>query len=60
MCLAAAYKSRDSDEPFLREIAHIGLEGDFIELETLMGEKKTLRGRIAEIDFMRSRVIIEQ
>jgi predicted RNA-binding protein len=60
MCLAAAYQGVESEQPVLREIAHVRLNGQEIELETLFGEKKVLRGRIREIDFMSSRLIIEQ
>lgn len=60
MCLAAAYTSKDNDKPILREITHIGLDGDAIEMETLLGERKVLRGKITQIDFMSARVTIEQ
>lgn len=60
MCLAAAYQGTQSDQPILREIARMTLYGNVIELETLFGEKKVLRGTLKEIDFMDSKVIIEE
>lgn len=60
MCLAAAYEGMESEQPILRDVAHVRSNGHEIELETLFGEKKVLRGRIREIDFMSSRLIIEQ
>ena len=60
MCLAAAYQGTQSDQPILQEIAHMTLDGNVIELETLFGEKKVLRGKLKEIDFMDSRIIIEE
>jgi predicted RNA-binding protein len=60
MCLASAYTSERSEEPFMREIAHVRLDGDRIEIETLLGDTKTVRGRISEIDFMGSRITIEE
>jgi predicted RNA-binding protein len=60
MCLAAAYQGAQSDQPILREIAHMTLNGNVIELETLFGEKKVLQGKLKEIDFMESKVIIEE
>jgi predicted RNA-binding protein len=60
MCLAAAYQSTESDQPILQEIAHVRINGNELELETLFGDKKVLQGRINEIDFMNSKLIIEQ
>jgi predicted RNA-binding protein len=60
MCLAAAYVSTEGDEPILREIAHMTLDGDTIELETLFGESKVVQGRVKEIDFMKSAITIER
>lgn len=60
MCLAAAYQSTESDQPILQEIAHVRIDGNEVELETLFGDRKVLQGRIHEIDFMNSKLIIEQ
>ena len=60
MCLAAAYQSMESDQPVLQEIAHVRIDGNELELETLFGDRKVLQGRIHEIDFMNSKLIIEQ
>ena len=60
MCLAAAYSGAEVGEPVLREIARMRLDGDTIELETLFGERKVLRGRVTEVDFMNSKITIEQ
>ena len=58
MCLAAAYQGVESDEPILKEIAHLNINGDKIELETLFGERKVIQGKLTEIDFMKSRIVI--
>lgn len=60
MCLAVAYHGTESGEPILREIAHIRLDRETIEMENLFGESKTVKGKIREIDFMSSKVIIEK
>jgi len=60
VCLAAAYRSMESDQPILQEIAHVRIDGNELELETLFGDRKVLQGRIHEIDFMNSKLIIEQ
>ncbi len=59
MCLAAVYQGTEDNEPTIKEIARIRIEGDSVELETLFGEKMVLQGRIKEVDFTGSRVVIE-
>ena len=59
MCLAAAYQSVEGDQPVLQKIAHVRINGNRVELETLFGEKKVLQGKIREIDFVNSKLIIE-
>jgi predicted RNA-binding protein len=60
MCLAAAYQGAQSDQPILQEIARMTINGSSIELETLLGDKRVVQGKLKEIDFMESRVIIEE
>lgn len=59
MCLGKVYQAEESDEPLLESIAYLRLEGDQVELETLFGEKRVFQGRLREIDFMRSRIILQ-
>ncbi len=59
MCLAAVYQGTEDNEPTIKEIARIRIEGDSVELETLFGEKLVIQGRIKEVDFTGSRVVIE-
>ena len=59
MCLAAAYQSTESDQPILQEIAHVRIDGNELELETLFGDRKVLQGKIREIDFVNSKLIVE-
>ena len=59
MCLAAAYQGAESDEPILKEIVHLNINGDKIEMETLFGEQKVIQGKLTEIDFMKSRIVIQ-
>ncbi len=59
MCLAIAYKGGEESEPVLQEVAHVRLEDDRVELQSLFGEKKVIEGRIREIDFMNSKLFIE-
>ena len=59
MCLATAYLSTAGNEPIMRDIARMRFDGDRLELETLLGEGKVISGRVLEIDFLASRVIVE-
>jgi len=60
MCLATAYLNKGSEEPILRDIAHMRLDGESVEMETLFGEERVILGRVLEVDFSTSKVILEQ
>ena len=60
MCLAAAYLNKKMDEPILRDIARMRFTGERVELETLFGEEKVIPGRVLEVDFSTSKIIMEQ
>ena len=60
MCLAAAYREAGDEVPVMRDIARLSIEGDRVELQTLFGERKVLHGRLTEIDFTASRVVIDE
>ena len=59
MCLATAYLNKGSEEPILRDIAHMRFDGDSVEMETLFGEEKVILGRVLEIDFSTSKIILD-
>ena len=50
---------RDSDEPILQDIACVRFNGDSVEMETLFGEGKVIPGRLLEVDFSTSEIILE-
>ena len=60
MCLAAVYQGVESDHAIMQEVAHVRIDGNTVELETLFGDSKVIQGRIREIDFMNSKIFIEQ
>ena len=60
MCLAKAYLNKWDDEPVLQDIAHVRLHGGRVELETLMGEEKVIPGRVVEVDFATSRILLDK
>ena len=60
MCLAKAYLKKWGDEPVLQDIAHMRLHGDQVELETFLGEEKIMPGRVVEVDFATSRILLDE
>ena len=60
MCLAKAYLNKWGDEPVLYDIAHMKLGNGRVELETLMGEEKVITGKVVEVDFTASRILMEE
>lgn len=60
MCLAKAYLNKWGDEPVLQDIAHMRLHRERVELETLLGEEKVIPGRVVEVDFTTSRILLDE
>jgi predicted RNA-binding protein len=58
VCLAKAFVENSVDQPVLQDIALVTVQGDRVELETLFGERKVLSGRLLEIDFTNSTVLL--
>ena len=60
MCLAKAYLNKWGDEPVLQDIAHMRLHRERVELETLLGEERVILGRVIEVDFATSRILLDE
>jgi len=60
MCLAKAYVDRASNEPILEDIAHLHIDGQRVRSETLFGEEKVISGKVREVDFSTSKIMLEQ
>jgi len=60
MCLANIYQSENGTKLIIKEIAYLKVDGDQIKVENLAGESRVLQGRIKEIDFMNSDIIVEE
>ena len=58
MCLAKAYLNKEGGQPIMQEISHMKFDGESITLKTLFGEERRITGRVQEIDFVVSRVIL--
>ena len=60
MCLAKAFINNSSRQPILEDIARVRVQGDRVELETLFGEGKVISGRVVEIDFSTSKILLDE
>jgi predicted RNA-binding protein len=61
MCMANAYWKRGSEkELILEDVAAIECEGDHLRLKALFGEEISIEGKIKEIDFLSSRIMLER
>ncbi|HEY79260.1 MAG TPA: CooT family nickel-binding protein [Dehalococcoidia bacterium] len=60
MCLAKAYLNKWNGEPALQDIAHMRLHDGRVELETLLGEEMVIPGRVVEVDFAASRILLDE
>jgi predicted RNA-binding protein len=59
MCLAKAYPNRGMSEPILENITYMKLDGQRIRMQTMFGEEKVIPGRVLEVDFENSKVIVD-
>ncbi len=59
MCLAKAYLNKWSNEPVLQDISYMRLKGDSVEMATLFNEEKVITGRVVEVDFTSSRILLD-
>jgi predicted RNA-binding protein len=60
MCLAKAYLNKSADKPIMKDIARMRLHEDRVELETLFGEERVIPGRVVEIDFSASEILLNE
>lgn len=60
MCLATAYKNAETKEQIICDnITKILVNGDTITLFDIIGEERTVEGRISMVDLTKSVVIID-
>jgi len=60
MCLAKVFVNDWSGQPVFQDIAQMRINGNKVELETLFGEEKVVPGRVIEVDFTASRILVEK
>jgi len=60
MCLARAYIGNDDEtELLMEEIASLKMEDGKLLMTSLFGEEREIEASIKEIDFMGSRIVLE-
>ena len=60
MCEATVYMARSGGtETLLSDVVRVKRDGDELILTSLLGERKIVRGRIAEADFLAHTITIE-
>jgi predicted RNA-binding protein len=59
MCLAKAFTNKGMGELILDNISHMRLDDESIRIKTMFGEERTIKGRVLEVDFENSQVIID-
>lgn len=58
--MAKLYQAKEGDKPILEDIARLTITDQQIEVETLFGERKVFQGKVRQIDFLRSRIQVEE
>lgn len=60
MCQAKIWiKKGEIEQEIYRDISNIEIQGEEIILKALFEEPKKLKGKIKEIDFLKSKVVVE-
>ena len=59
MCLAKIFLNTQGNKPIWQDIARLRIQGDQTEIETLSGQTRIIPGKVIEVDFMSSSIILE-
>lgn len=60
MCIVSVWiKKGGGEKNLLKEVASIRSKGGKLILSTLLGEEKSVKAKIEEIDFMNSKVLLK-
>ena len=59
-CLAKAYLKQYSNNPAVEDIAHMRAHDDYAELATVFGEERVMLGRVVEINFSISKILLDE
>jgi len=59
MCLAKVFLNTKGDHPVLQDIVRLRIQDGQAELESFTGETKMILGKVTEVDFMTSSIILD-
>lgn len=60
MCESTVYSTGKSDEPLMKDVVLITVDGDKINMRDVLGSEKVLRGGIVKIDLLNHSLIVEE
>jgi predicted RNA-binding protein len=60
MCMAKLYEAEEGGKPLVENVARLTIGDRQVEVETLFGEKKTFKGKVRQIDFVKSQIQLEK
>ena len=60
MCMAKLYEVKEGDKPIVENVARLTIADRQVEVETLFGEKNVFRGKVRQIDFLKSQIQLER
>jgi predicted RNA-binding protein len=58
--MAKLYEAKEGDKPILEDIARLTIADRRVEVETLFGERRVFRGKVRQIDFLKSQIRLEK
>jgi predicted RNA-binding protein len=58
--MAKLYEAKEGDKPILEDIARLTIADGQVEVETLFGERKVFRGKVRQINFLKSQIQLEK
>jgi len=59
MCLARLFLKTKEDKPLFEGVTRLEIKDSQTEIETLSGETKIITGKVIEVDFLTSSIIVE-
>jgi len=58
--MAKLYEVKEGDKPIVENVARLIIADRQVEVETLFGEKNVFRGKVRQIDFLKSQIQLER
>jgi len=58
--MAKLYEAKEDGKPLVENVARLTIADGRVEVETLFGERKVFRGKVRQIDFLKSQIQLEK